>query len=115
VAQPLLEQIFAHDADALAEALASDFDSRAEQGEPIFPLPTKPRKGETKMIIERSDLNQARETMRPYFNHCDAEIVSEDMQGCPRCNKPLRYEGRCGEEGYRAFAYCPRCDYTEEF
>lgn len=66
-------------------------------------------------IVERLELEEAREWMQPHFVRVDAEVVREDLEGCPNCNAKLVYEGRKGEGVYLAFAYCSECDYTEEF
>ena len=67
------------------------------------------------MIIERWELEEARENMNRCHVCIDAQAVAEDTNACPHCGRGLVYEGLSDENGYRAFALCPNCDYTEEF
>ncbi len=67
------------------------------------------------MIIERWELEEAREEMQPRFVEIDAEVVAENSDACPDCKGKLFYEGLKSNNSYPAFAVCPNCDYTEEF
>src|SRR5579883_602322 len=59
--------------------------------------------GEEQMIVEREELESARQVMREHYVSIDAEIIAESDDLCPNCALPLRYQGLKNENAYRAF------------
>jgi hypothetical protein len=79
---------------------------------------TRIAEGEKRMPeITKSEISEIRKTYKPHFIQIDSEVVTEDLNGCSKCDAMMRYEGYKGNGEYRAFAICtnPECDYAEDF
>jgi hypothetical protein len=50
---------------------------------------------------------------KPFYNASDEELITSEI--CPTCGTSLKYIGYKSVHSYKAFMYCNRCRYWEQY